>query len=142
MLLNLGRIAAPPPLLFTSKSLDDLGLETSYEDALAQHPRVIRDAFKSRVRECHPDKHPGDPTAPVRFSKLKAAAEALQVPCNASGRPLEGSQKDLRDKRARLKLSPSSVAGGSAEVQPHPDPPQRALPGIALLQNNFMTLKS
>lgn len=38
---------------------------------------AVRRAFRAGVLRCHPDLHPGDPTAAARFRAIKAAADAL-----------------------------------------------------------------
>ena len=38
---------------------------------------TIKSAYRSLVRDCHPDRHPSDPTARVRFEALTQAYKVL-----------------------------------------------------------------
>ena len=38
---------------------------------------TIKSAYRSQVRDCHPDRHPSDPTARARFEALTQAYKVL-----------------------------------------------------------------
>ena len=59
----------------------------------------IRRRFRVLARQCHPDHHPNDPGAAVRFRRVVAAYEAIQA---AKGRSGQARQEHLRRPRAAV----------------------------------------
>lgn len=84
---------------------------SSAYDVLAVPPdadtAAIRDAYRARVRDAHPDRHPDDPSAHERFLAIQAAYEILIDPerRRAHDEDPEGVLKDelLEKRKAQLK---------------------------------------
>lgn len=67
---------------------------------------VLKSAYRRAARKCHPDKHPGDPSAKERFNRLREAYEVLSDP---------GRRREIDEKRRTEVWRNERVANQNSE---------------------------
>ena len=65
---------------------------------------TIKSAYRSQVRDCHPDRHPSDPTARARFEALTQAYKVLS----------DAKRRKKYDDAQTPSLSPGTASEGEA----------------------------
>ena len=79
-------------------------------------PAAIKRAFRTRARECHPDRHPEDPSAEDRFKAIQRAYHVLSDPTrrrsydDARRYPFDGGLGGGFDGHARPSVRPASFS--------------------------------
>ena len=102
--------------------------DTTYYDLLGVATNAsqseIKKAYYLKARKCHPDKNPGDPTAPAKFQELGHAYQVLANDQSRAAYDRDGIQEDAtaEQKLQMQDMDPYvffAVMFGSDAVQPY-----------------------
>ena len=100
---------------------------TEYYDLLGvapdAAPSALRSAYRSKARQVHPDKNPGDPAAAARFRELSAAYQTLSDPARRKEYDASGVGADANQGMAGISaFDPTvffAVLFGAEAVEPY-----------------------